>query len=40
MTGGGRELVTTSYHGAKDKATEQKTARRERKDAKRAAKHA
>jgi uncharacterized membrane protein YbhN (UPF0104 family) len=37
---GGRELVTTSYHGAKDKATEQKTARRERKDAKRAAKHA
>jgi uncharacterized membrane protein YbhN (UPF0104 family) len=37
---GGRELVTTSYHGAKDKAAEQKTARRERKDAKREAKHA
>jgi uncharacterized membrane protein YbhN (UPF0104 family) len=37
---GGRGLVTTSYRGAKDKAAEQKAARSERKDAKRAAKHA
>jgi uncharacterized membrane protein YbhN (UPF0104 family) len=37
---GGKELVQTSYSDAKDKAAEQKTARAERKDAKRAAKHA
>jgi uncharacterized membrane protein YbhN (UPF0104 family) len=37
---GGKELVQTSYSDAKDKAAEQKTARAERKEAKRAAKHA
>ena len=37
---GGKELVRTSYSDAKDKAAEQKTARAERKEAKRAAKHA
>jgi hypothetical protein len=34
---GGRSLVTTSYEGAKQKAADQKEARRERKEAKRAA---
>jgi uncharacterized membrane protein YbhN (UPF0104 family) len=37
---GGKELVRTSYSDAKDKAAEQKTARADRKEAKRAAKHA
>jgi len=37
---GGKELVQTSYVGAKDKAAEQKAARADRKAAKRAAKHA
>jgi hypothetical protein len=37
---GGKELVSTSYAGAKEKAAEQKAARAERKEAKRAAKHA
>jgi uncharacterized membrane protein YbhN (UPF0104 family) len=34
---GGKSLVSTSYEGAKEKAAEQKEARRERKEAKRAA---
>jgi hypothetical protein len=37
---GGKELVQTSYAGAKEKAAEQKDARAARKEAKRAAKHA
>jgi uncharacterized membrane protein YbhN (UPF0104 family) len=37
---GGKELVRSSYDDAKDKAAEQKAARAERKEAKRAAKHA
>ena len=37
---GGRALVESSYADAKEKAAEQKAARAERKDAKRAAKHA
>ena len=37
---GGKELVQTSYAGAKEKAVEQKDARAARKEAKRAAKHA
>ena len=37
---GGKELVQTSYAGAKEKAAEQKEARAARKEAKRAAKHA
>jgi uncharacterized membrane protein YbhN (UPF0104 family) len=37
---GGKELVQTSYTGAKEKAAEQKEARAARKEAKRAAKHA
>jgi uncharacterized membrane protein YbhN (UPF0104 family) len=37
---GGRELVQTSYEGAKEKAAEQKEARAARKEAKRAAGHA
>ena len=37
---GGRELVESSYSDAKEKAAEQKAARSERKEAKRAAKHA
>jgi uncharacterized membrane protein YbhN (UPF0104 family) len=37
---GGKELVQTSYAGAKEKAAEQKEARSARKEAKRAAKHA
>lgn len=37
---GGKELVETSYTGAKEKAAEQKEARATRKEAKRAAKHA
>ena len=37
---GGKELVETSYAGAKEKATEQKEARAARKEAKRAAKQA
>ena len=37
---GGRELVESSYSDAKEKAAEQKAARAERKEAKRAAKHA
>lgn len=37
---GGRQLVESSYSDAKDKAAEQKAARAERKEAKRAAKHA
>jgi uncharacterized membrane protein YbhN (UPF0104 family) len=37
---GGKELVQTSYVGAKEKAAEQKAAHAERKEAKRAAKHA
>jgi uncharacterized membrane protein YbhN (UPF0104 family) len=37
---GGKELIRTSYSDAKDKAAEQKTARADRKEAKRAAKHA
>jgi uncharacterized membrane protein YbhN (UPF0104 family) len=37
---GGKKLVRTSYADAKDKAAEQKTAHAERKEAKRAAKHA
>jgi uncharacterized membrane protein YbhN (UPF0104 family) len=37
---GGKELVQTSYTGAKEKAAEQKDARAARKEAKRAAKHA
>jgi hypothetical protein len=37
---GGKELVQTSYSDAKDKAAEQKAAHAERKEAKRAAKHA
>jgi len=37
---GGRELVQTSYEGAKEKAVEQKEARAARKEAKQAAKHA
>ena len=37
---GGKELVGSSYADAKTKAAEQKAARSERKEAKRAAKHA
>ena len=37
---GGKELVESSYADAKEKAAEQKAARAERKEAKRAAKHA
>jgi uncharacterized membrane protein YbhN (UPF0104 family) len=37
---GGKELVGSSYADAKQKAADQKTARAERKEAKRAAKHA
>jgi uncharacterized membrane protein YbhN (UPF0104 family) len=37
---GGRQLVESSYSDAKEKAAEQKAARAERKEAKRAAKHA
>jgi uncharacterized membrane protein YbhN (UPF0104 family) len=37
---GGKELVGSSYTDAKDKAAEQKAAHAERKEAKRAAKHA
>jgi hypothetical protein len=37
---GGKELVQTSYSDAKDKAAEQKAAHADRKEAKRAAKHA
>ena len=37
---GGKELVQTSYVGAKEKAAEQKEARAARKEAKQAAKHA
>jgi hypothetical protein len=37
---GGKELVQTSYSGAKEKAAEQKAARAEKKEARRAAKHA
>jgi uncharacterized membrane protein YbhN (UPF0104 family) len=37
---GGKELVQTSYVGAKEKAAEQKAARAEKKEARRAAKHA
>jgi uncharacterized membrane protein YbhN (UPF0104 family) len=37
---GGKDLVRTSYSDAKDKAAEQKAARSDRKEAKRAAKHA
>ena len=37
---GGKELVSSSYADAKDKAADQKAARAERKEAKRAAKHA
>jgi len=37
---GGKELVSSSYADAKDKAAEQKASRAERKEAKRAAKHA
>jgi uncharacterized membrane protein YbhN (UPF0104 family) len=37
---GGKELVSSSYDDAKTKAAEQKAARAERKEAKRAAKHA
>jgi len=37
---GGKELVSSSYVDAKDKAAEQKAAHAERKEAKRAAKHA
>jgi uncharacterized membrane protein YbhN (UPF0104 family) len=37
---GGKELVQTSYAGAKEKAAEQKEAHAARKEAKRAAKHA
>src|SRR4051812_21834099 len=37
---GGKELVSSSYSDAKTKAAEQKAARAQRKDAKRAAKHA
>jgi hypothetical protein len=37
---GGKDLVQTSYSDAKDKAAEQKAARADRKEAKRAAKHA
>ncbi len=37
---GGKELVGSSYADAKQKAVDQKTARAERKEAKRAAKHA
>jgi uncharacterized membrane protein YbhN (UPF0104 family) len=37
---GGKELVSSSYTDAKEKAAEQKAARAERKEAKRAAKHA
>src|SRR5439155_1581279 len=37
---GGKELVETSYTGAKEKAAEQREARAARKEAKRAAKHA
>jgi len=37
---GGKDLVRTSYSDAKEKAAEQKTARADRKEAKRAAKHA
>ena len=36
---GGKELVETSYTGAKEKAAEQREARAARKEAKRAAKH-
>ena len=37
---GGKELVGSSYADAKEKAAEQKAAHAERKEAKRAAKHA
>jgi uncharacterized membrane protein YbhN (UPF0104 family) len=37
---GGKDLVSSSYTDAKEKAAEQKAARAERKEAKRAAKHA
>jgi isocitrate dehydrogenase len=37
---GGKDLVSSSYEDAKTKAAEQKAARAERKEAKRAAKHA
>src|SRR5256885_15734920 len=37
---GGKELVSSSYSDAKEKAADQKAAHAERKEAKRAAKHA
>ena len=37
---GGKQLVTTSYEGAKEQVAEQKEARRQRKEEKKAAKEA